>query len=321
MMTFTLHKKSARCAGIASLGLLFQSFLLLFSPSFGRAETEARGALDLQRKALAEAVTQRDAAAAARIFTSDAKWMLPGFETITGREAIQMFWQAGLSSGIVERIAFARADVIGEGDGLLAETGTLSTFDANGKERDQSRYLIVWKREEGEWRIHRDIANSELPPAPKIDRVGFPKDYVTTFKLLGSPARTNVLSSIVMTAYENDIAASVTNSAQSPYPNGSIIVMEFAEALKGSDGKPLLNANGRLRKGQVLHVDVMRRGDGFGEAYGSNRSGLWEFAGYHLDGTYSTAPAKSASCAQCHQKAGSKKDFIFPLKADAEAAK
>jgi hypothetical protein len=148
----------------------------------------------------------------------------------------------------------------------------------------------------------------------EADRVGFPKDYRITFNMLGLPARTNPAPSLVMTAYGNDLAASVTNVAQLPYPNGSILVMEFAKALKDSEGKPLLDANGQAQKGEVQHVDVMRRGADFGEAYGSNRAGPWEFAGYNLDGTYSTPPAKSASCAQCHQKAGAAKDFVFPLK-------
>jgi hypothetical protein len=246
--------------------------------------------------------------------------MLPGFETVAGREAIQKFWQAGLSSGTVKGIVFAPADVAGKKDGLLAETGTLSTLDGDGKEKDQSRYLIIWKREAGEWRIHRDIANSELAPAPRADRVGFPNDYRTNFKALGVPARTDPSPAYVMTAYGNDLAASVTNVAQSPYPNGSIIVMEFAKTLMDSDGKPLLYTNGQRQKGEVHHVDVMRRGEGFGEAYGASRSGQWEFAGYFLDGTYSTPPAKTASCAQCHQKAGAAKDFVFPLKSTAQTA-
>lgn len=156
---------------------------------------------------------------------------------------------------------------------------------------------------------------AEFAPAPRTDRVGFPKEYRTTFKVLGGPARTNVDPSMVLTAYGNDLAASLPNAAPLPYPNGSIIVMEFAEALKDSAGKPLLDENGRPQKGNVQRVDVMRRGEGFGEAYGASRSGEWEFAGYHLDGTYSTPPAKSASCAQCHQKAGAARDFVFPLKA------
>jgi hypothetical protein len=126
---------------------------------------------------------------------------------------------------------------------------------------------------------------------------------------------------MVLTAYGNELAALVTNAAQLPYPNGSVIVMEFARALTNADGKPLLDVKRQRQKGEVEHIDVMRRGDGLGEAYGSNRSGLWEYAGYYLDGTHSTTPAKSAACAQCHQRAGSDKDFVFPLKALTGAAK
>jgi Cytochrome P460 len=219
-----------------------------------------------------------------------------------------------LSGGALKGIAFAPTDFTGGNSDLLAETGTLATLDSDGKEKDQSRYFILWKREEGEWRICCEITNSEFAPAPRVDRVGFPKDYRSALKLLGIPARTNTAPSIIMTAYGNDLAASVTNAQQLPYPNGSTIVMEFAAALTNSEGKLLLDANGHRQKGEVQHIDVMRRGDGFGEAYGANRSGQWEFAGYFPDGTYSTAPAKSASCAQCHQKAGAAKDFVFPLK-------
>ena len=320
MTTFALPKQIALRARMGALAALSTSSLFIFSVALG-SEQESHGALNLQRKALCEAVTQRDATAVAKLFTADAMLMLPGFETIIGREAIDKFWQAGLRGGMVKGIAFTPADICGEGDSLLAETGILSTLDAEGKEMDQSRYLLVWKREEGEWRIHRDMANPGTPPSPRADRVGFPKDYRTTFKILGGSARTNISPSLVMTAYGNDLAASVTSVAQLPYPNGSIILMEFAEALRDSDGKISFDEKGQPRRGKVDHVDVMRRGDGFGEAYGLNRSGHWEFAGYRLDGTYSTAPAKSASCAQCHQKAGSTKDFVFPLKTVGEATK
>jgi hypothetical protein len=55
----------------------------------------------------------------------------------------------------------------------------------------------------------------------------------------------------------------------------------------------------------------MRREIGFGEAYGSNRSGEWEFVEYKPDGSYITPPAKSAACAECHIKAGPRRDFVY----------
>ena len=304
-----------RWCSFASLAGFFLLSVLCYD---GWADPNWRKAIDAQREALSAAVGRRDAAGVAKIFTTDAKLMVPGLETVTGREAIQKFWHGGLSAGVISGIAFTPAEVSGGGgeekDGFVVETGTVKTLDADKKEKDPSRYLLVWKREESEWRIHRDIVNSGPASAPKADRVGFPKEYRTSFKVLGVPARTNTASGVVMTAYGNDLAASVTNAAQLPYPNGAVIVMEFAEALKDAEGKRLLDENGQPQKGKVEHVDVMRRGDGFGEAYGPNRSGQWEYAGYRLDGTYTTPPANSASCAQCHQRAGAVTDFVFPLK-------
>src|SRR5262245_44454031 len=104
MTRFILRKKGAQYGGAASLALVCASFLFLFYAPLDHAEKEVHSPLDLQRKALAEAVSRGDAVAVARIFTLDAKLMLPGFETIAGREPIQKFWQAGLGSGVVKGI-------------------------------------------------------------------------------------------------------------------------------------------------------------------------------------------------------------------------
>ncbi len=293
----------------------------MFSAPEPPTGNETRYALDVQRKALMEAVARRDAAAVAKLYTTDANLMLPGIETITGREAIQKFWQAVLGGGFVKGIDLVPGDAMGKDGDLLAETGAITTLDGNGKQMSQSRYLIVWQREEAGWRIRCDMVNPEFAEAPIADRVGFPKDYRTNFNVLGVSAMTNTRPPTIVTIYGNGLVTSVTNAAQPPYANGSIFVAEFADSLQDSEGRPLLDAEGQSRKGKVQHVDVMRRGDGFGEAYASNRSGEWEFAGYNLNGTYSTTPTKSASCAQCHQKAGQAKDFVFPFKSSAQMAK
>ncbi len=84
--------------------------------------------------------------------------------------------------------------------------------------------------------------------------------------------------------------------------------------VKDGSGNVLLNSDGSPQRGPVQHVDVMRREPGFGEAYGKNRAGEWEFVSYHDDGSYVKPPIASASCAACHIKsAGAANDFVFPL--------
>lgn len=149
----------------------------------------------------------------------------------------------------------------------------------------------------------------DAPTAPTTDRVGFPKDYAAKFVVLRTVARDE--GAKLVTVYGNKEAASVTNKSGLPYPYDSVLVMETASTRKNADGKPAKDAQGAFQKDQVLGLHVMRRGKDFGEAYAAKRSGEWEFVEYRADGSYITAPQKSASCAECHIKAGPSKDFVY----------
>jgi len=157
-------------------------------------------------------------------------------------------------------------------------------------------------------RVYRS-RSTEDPPAPKEDRVGFPKDYSTTFEVLRTVERPEKQQ--IVTVFGNERAAAVRRSEDLPYPYGSVIVMETAGAIKDEQGKPRVDDKGLLRKGGVVGLHVMRREKGFGEAYGENRTGEWEYVEYRADGTYLTPPNKSSPCAECHVKAGRDRDFVY----------
>ncbi|HUJ21826.1 MAG TPA: cytochrome P460 family protein [Bryobacteraceae bacterium] len=150
------------------------------------------------------------------------------------------------------------------------------------------------------------IAGAQGPGAPATDRVGFPKDYQTTFQRLR--AADDAESKTTRIVYGNRAAASKTDSA---YPYGSIIVMETWTALKDDHQNVLRDDAGHFRKDKVTGLHVMRKERGFGAAYAQNRAGEWEYVEYRPDGTYITAPAASAKCAACHLKAGARKDFVY----------
>lgn len=145
-------------------------------------------------------------------------------------------------------------------------------------------------------------------PAPKVDRVGFPHGYDSEFTVLRQfPRGKNQL----VTVYGNAVAARVKGLADVPFANGSVIVMETADVAKDAAGQSVVQADGSPKKAKVTGMHVMRRGEGFGEAYAHNRAGQWEFAEYKADGSYLTPPEKSAACAECHIKAGKERDFVY----------
>jgi ketosteroid isomerase-like protein len=267
-------------------------------------------------RALSAAVEAGDSAAAAQIFTRDAMLSTSGPGGMAaGRAAIQALWQSAFQGG-VKGLELLPSGFEGSGD-LKVETGTYRVLGASQAELMRGDYLIVWKKEEGTWRIHRDFASATaMPPAASpgaaADRVGFPRDYTTVFRLLG--VGTGNSSPEIMTTYANRLAASVTREDQLPFPNGSIIAMEFATASRDGEGQMLRDSKGQPLKGEIVRVDVMRREAGFGEAYGEARAGEWEFASYRPDGTALITPDKATHCAACHRKVGAGKDFVHRLR-------
>jgi hypothetical protein len=143
-------------------------------------------------------------------------------------------------------------------------------------------------------------------PAPKVDRVGFPKGYQSAFRQLRA-TDSNDAKTVIM-VYGNAPAASAKGGR---YPYGSVIVMETWSTMQDTQKKVLLDGDGRFRKDKVTGLHVMRKEHGFGEAYRENRTGEWEYVEYRPDGTYLTPPAASAKCASCHLKAGEEKEFVY----------
>jgi plastocyanin len=137
-------------------------------------------------------------------------------------------------------------------------------------------------------------------PAPVVDRIGFPTDYQNTFLKLYT--FDNYQNRQIRVIWANPVAASVTPDTVNNFPYGSIIVMETYGVVEDASGEPVLDANGRYMPapGAVPTVFVMRKEQGFGVDYGLIRNGEWEYVAYRPDGSYSTPPSGTGSCAACH---------------------
>jgi ketosteroid isomerase-like protein len=276
----------------------------------------APAAIQAQSQAFTAALARGNAGEAARYFTADSRLSVPGIDgVLSGRAAIEKFWGTALSGGL-KSLTLAATEIDGRGD-LRVETGTYTALGANGAELSRGQYLLVWKREDGAWKIHRDFGHpngghadvAKTAGGPATDRVGFPADYARNLRKVSDAVFNEKFG--VSTVFTNELAASSPGFSQARYPNGSVIMMEFANPQRDGEGELLRDARGTPLKGEIVRIDVMRRGDGFGAAYGESRAGEWEFASYRPDGSTLTAPDKTAHCAACHRNAGADKDFVF----------
>jgi plastocyanin len=144
-------------------------------------------------------------------------------------------------------------------------------------------------------------------PAPQVDRVGFPEGYQDSFKLIYVYDRT--VSKQIRVACANSVAASVKPGE--PFPYGSVLLFESWRPKETATGDVVKDANGRLIREALTTIFVMRKEQGFGEAYKDLRNGEWEYVAYRPDKSVQTPPQLSFSCAGCHQAAGQDRDFVF----------
>ena len=147
------------------------------------------------------------------------------------------------------------------------------------------------------------VGHTQSLPAPTVDRVGFPSGYKDTYKLLY--VFDNYQNRQIRKVYGNDVAASVSPGQVFNFPYGSIILFESYTVRQDSGGEPVLDENGRFIPVDLTTIFVMRKEKGFGEDYKEIRNGEWEYVAYRPDGSISTPPSASGSCALCHLTGGS----------------
>jgi hypothetical protein len=147
--------------------------------------------------------------------------------------------------------------------------------------------------------------------APQTDRVGFPTGYRDTFIRVRVSDRADSKTTAVI--YANAAGATVKPGERGPYPYGSILINEAWNTVKDANGNVMLDESGHYKLDQLQKIHVMHKERGFGEAYGDNRSGEWEYVSFTPDGkSYATAPPDSAACAQCHHLfATGNRDWVF----------
>lgn len=113
-----------------------------------------------------DAINRGDAAAAAAFYTKDAKLLPAGSEMVSGRQAIQAFWQGAVKMGI-RNFTLETVDLGREGD-LLYEIGTYSLAiqpEGGPVTTDRGKYVTVRKcQPDGSWKLVADIWNSDSPP-------------------------------------------------------------------------------------------------------------------------------------------------------------
>ena len=104
-----------------------------------------------------------DAAGMAALYTADGMLLPTGTGMISGSEAIQDFWQGAMDMGV----ATAKIDIaeVSEHAHIVVDVGHYVLGAANGHVLERGKYIVIWRNENGRWKLHRDIWNSNTADA------------------------------------------------------------------------------------------------------------------------------------------------------------
>lgn len=88
----------------------------------------------------------------------------PNAPEICTKDGVGKFYSAIKQLGI-QGLLLSTSDVF-VGNHFMTETATYDLQVANNQSVDKGKYIVVWKQDNGTWKMNRDIFNSDMPPAP-----------------------------------------------------------------------------------------------------------------------------------------------------------
>ena len=123
--------------------------------------TKVREAIEAANAKFMATFNSGDAAGVAALYTEEGQLLPPNAGFMKGKEAIQAFWQGAMDMGIAEARIYT-LEVEAHGDTAI-EVSKYTLHAASGQELDAGKFIVIWKQEGEQWKLHRDIFNSSNP--------------------------------------------------------------------------------------------------------------------------------------------------------------
>lgn len=129
--------------------------------STAEQQTDVRAAIEAATRQFIDAFGRRHPAGCASVYTAQGATLPPNAAIARGRQAIQEVWQGAFDVGLTA-FRVESLDVESAGD-LAYEMGRYTLYAGDNEVANEGKYILIWKREAGQWRIHRDFVNSSRP--------------------------------------------------------------------------------------------------------------------------------------------------------------
>jgi ketosteroid isomerase-like protein len=124
--------------------------------------SKVKQAIETSNKKFADAFLKGDSAAVVNLYHSDAEVYPPNMKA--GNRTVTGSMVATIAKSGIKSFTLNTTNVTGNAEEAV-ETGTFEMGDGK-KTIDKGKYIVIWKPENGEWKLWRDIWNSDNPSQP-----------------------------------------------------------------------------------------------------------------------------------------------------------
>jgi len=147
-MTSTTKETAVRAAVVQAGAVSFDTRRCLMS----------RTDIAAVNRAFEEAARKRDTERLAALYTADAIVMPPDAPFVKGREKIKQLWGSAIQQMGLKDVRLNTLDLEVTGDTAYEVGEAVLTLESGGA---TAKYVVVWKKVDGQWRLHRDIWNTK----------------------------------------------------------------------------------------------------------------------------------------------------------------
>lgn len=96
----------------------------------------------------------------ADLYAAEAELYPPNGDVIKGNTAIEPMWKGAFDAGI-KNVKLETITAEPAGDKVI-ETGRYNLSGADGSAIDSGKYIVIWKKENEDWKLYQDIWNTSL---------------------------------------------------------------------------------------------------------------------------------------------------------------
>ena len=132
-------------------------------PEFDLAN--AKKEIEAANHEIAETFAKGDSVGMAEAYSKEGSVMLNYMPSVKGKENLTKVWGSFFKAGI-SKIELTTLEVWGD-ENFITEEGVFEIKSKDGAQLDKGKYIVIWKKEDGKWKLHRDLSNTDLPLATK----------------------------------------------------------------------------------------------------------------------------------------------------------